>query len=343
MFKSIEDVISKYDGEFNLLNYANGLIIKKNIVAELSCSFDYDMNDYDKHNEQCHYFTGCYKLFGFTSKVLSVKLGNVFLANDSLQYQPAFIAQSEAFENEHGYMPTTEEVFTQGLVLDETFQLPEIHPDLCEFIIDNDDMKSSDPYFNKVEITGLDHMHNAINYHGTLYGDSSGLDIIEYHKPFMHLHLECSNSMLPFYKELLLDAYINLQNKNYKMCAFLAYAAFESFVNIVSKREYKKERLINKFKYTFKLKKVDGNNLNTFDCYTKLLNFYNDNGLSKYRDMIAHGKEDYDIWSDTEGADIADKMFVFTSLSILFYERSMKNLQCFNAYMKSNDLKPHSN
>lgn len=62
MIKSIEDVISQYNGEFNLLNYANGLVIKKNIVAQLSCAFDYDMNDFDKCNEQCHYFTGCYGL-----------------------------------------------------------------------------------------------------------------------------------------------------------------------------------------------------------------------------------------------------------------------------------------
>lgn len=343
MIKSIEDIISQYDGEFNLLNYANGLVIKKNIVAQLSCAFDYDMNDFDKGNEQFHYFTGCYSLSSLTSKVLSVNLGNIFLANDSLQNQPAFIDQSGAFENEYGYVPTIEEVFTEGLVLDDNFQYAEIHPDLCEFIINNDAMKSSNPYFNKVEITGLDYIHNAINYHGTLYGDYYGLDLIEYHKPFMHLHLECSNPMLPFYKELLLDAHINLQNKNYKMCSFLAYAAFESFVNIVSEKEDEEERLIDKFKYIFKSKKIDSNNLNTFDCYTKLLNFYNDNDLSKYRNMIAHGKKDDNIWACTEGADIANKMFVFTSLSILFYEKSMKNLQGFNAYMKSNDLKPRSN
>lgn len=29
MIKSIEDVISQYNGEFNPLNYANGLVIKK--------------------------------------------------------------------------------------------------------------------------------------------------------------------------------------------------------------------------------------------------------------------------------------------------------------------------
>lgn len=57
MFKSIEDVISKYNCEFNFLNYVNGLIIKKNIVAELSCSFDYHMNDYNKYNDQFNYFT----------------------------------------------------------------------------------------------------------------------------------------------------------------------------------------------------------------------------------------------------------------------------------------------
>ncbi|MEB5477819.1 hypothetical protein [Acinetobacter pollinis] len=102
MIKSIEDVISQYNGEFNLFNYANGLVIKRNIVAQLSCAFDYDMNDFDKRNEQCHYFTGCYGLFSFTSKVLSVKLGNIFLTNDSLQNQHAFIAQSEAFENKYG-------------------------------------------------------------------------------------------------------------------------------------------------------------------------------------------------------------------------------------------------
>lgn len=57
MFKSIDDVISKYNGEFNFLNYVNGLIIKNNIVAELSCSFDYHMNDYNKYNDQFNYFT----------------------------------------------------------------------------------------------------------------------------------------------------------------------------------------------------------------------------------------------------------------------------------------------
>lgn len=126
------------------------------------------------------------------------------------------------------------------------------------------------------------------------------------------------------------------------MCAFLAYAASESFVNIVSEKEDEEERLIDKFKYIFKSKKLDGKNLNTFDYYTKLLNFYVDNGLSKYRNIIAHGKEDNNIWIYMEGADIADKIFVFTSLSILFYEQSIKNLQGFNAYIKSNDLKPRS-
>lgn len=84
------------------MNYANGLVIKKNIVAQLSCAFDYGMNDFDKCNEQRHYFTVCYGLFNFKSKVLYVKLGNIFLANDSLQNKPALKAQSKAFENKYG-------------------------------------------------------------------------------------------------------------------------------------------------------------------------------------------------------------------------------------------------
>ena len=62
-----------------------------------------------------------------------------------------------------------------------------------------------------------------------------------------------------------------------------------------AEKEDEEERLIDKFKYIFKSKKIDSNNLNTFDCYTKLLNFYNDNDLSKYRNMIAHGKKDDNI------------------------------------------------
>lgn len=57
MFESIEDVISEYNGEFNFLNYGNGLIIKKNIVAEILCSFVYHMNNYNKYNDQFNYFT----------------------------------------------------------------------------------------------------------------------------------------------------------------------------------------------------------------------------------------------------------------------------------------------
>ncbi|MBJ8428615.1 hypothetical protein [Acinetobacter bereziniae] len=333
MCNIIEKIISNYDGDFQLLNKANNLTTTKQLIAQLSCDFDYHMNGYDKSRMQQHYFTGQYNVGIYTKKILAAQLGKIYFVPDTLKSLPEYKKLKKSFIHKHDYEPEIDELLTQTLELDEVLGSYHIHHHLSCYFMDNDFMDSINPNFTKVEIIGVDNFNCTINYHGSFYGDSSCLNMVEYGQTFMELSLLCSNQNIPFYKELLLDSYIHLEEKNYKMSAFIAFTAFESFVNDVSGREDVEERLVNKFKFAFKSKQVDGKNLNSYDSFTKLLNFYNDENLPEIRNNIAHGKIDFNFWQCNDGLQTACKFFVFSSLVIMCYEKSIKDFKNIDKYL----------
>lgn len=327
MINTIEEIISRCDGDFQFLNNFNDLTNVKRLIAKISCNFDYDMNGYDKLKMQQHYFTGKYNVGIYTKKILTAEINEIYFLTDTIKNLSEYKNLRELFVQKHDYEPEIDELLTETLEFDEVLRDYNIHNDLNRYFLNNESMDSIGPSFTKVELIGLDNIGCNIKYHGSFYGDSINLDIVNNGQAYMKLSLLCSNLNLPFYKELLLDSYIHLGEKNYKMCTFIAYAAFESFINIVSGQEDSEERLLDKFKSLFKTKQVDNKNLNTYDSYTKLINFYKDEKLQEIRNNIAHGKSDNDYWKDDEGLQTAYKMFVFSSLVIMCYEKSIKDFK----------------
>lgn len=351
MYKNIDGIVENYEARLAHLNYANGMVVQKHIIAQLMCDFDYDMNGYEKGRDQYHFFTGAYSLSGITNKVYDVKVGDIYFATDNMIASDAFINQKAIFQEEHFYVPSADEVLTESLMIDPEYRDIDLHPDLDEYFFENSTLDSSNFKFTKFEIIGLDNVKSEIKYHGTLYGDSYGLNTVENRQAYMQLSLECTALNLPFYKELLLDAYSHYQSSNYKMCAFLAFTAFESFINITSDLRYQndssaikpseeKDSLLNKFIEVFKSKQVDEKNFNTFDSFAKLKTFFNSKQLTKTRNAIAHGTEDYCLWKYNEGEVHAKNIYVFTSLVILCYENSLKDLNAFERFMKNLNLAP---
>lgn len=338
MSKNIGEILQNYNGQISLLAQAVGLITKKNLIAQIRCDFDYEMNGYYKGIEQFHFFTGQFGLKGITNKIFAAKLIDLFFVNHDLESSERFISIYNAIEQEHGYKPTVDDVLSESLVYDEFNHLGDMHPDIEAFITLNSEMNHSSPHFKRFKFTGFDNLESSVRFQGTLYGDSHAINIVESNLAFAQMELECSLIGLPFYKDILLDAYQHMQESNYKMCAFLSFAAFESFVNIISRKEDESGRLADKFKTVFREKEVDGKQLNSYDSFTKLIKFYESENLAEVRNSIAHGKEDHDIWIEDEGIELANKLFAFTALVILTYEQSFKKLADFDKFMKDQAL-----
>jgi len=337
----IQDIISQYQNKLENLNSANYMLQVQEKIVQMECSFNYDMNGYDKGVIQPHYFTGQFNFDKDFSKVFSATLGEIFFDPNSVETKAKFQEYADLYYFRHKKDGTAAEVIT------ETIRQPNgylgalnQHDFFSEHLLPNHYLDGTNCKFQNIEGLIVDNNQRCVKFHGTFVAEYSGLEMVEIQPPFLEVTLTCSNPYMPFYKELLLDAYVHLTEKNYKMATFNAHAAFECFVNTQSKSENTAGRLINKFKQAYKTQPVHREKFTGFDTFTKLNTFYTNELLEKVRNDIAHGNTDSDFWQDQAGVITATKMYVFTSLVILCYDQSFKNFKDFEWHMKMKSLNP---
>lgn len=124
---------------------------------------------------------------------------------------------------------------------------------------------------------------------GNFFGDNYDIEPIDWavYAEVELWGLESSEFDEEFYSELLVKAYHAKLDKDYRMSFFLAYSAFEGFINQNSYSEKEEEKLSDKLSKLFKNRFGD---ISKHEIYTSIINDFNKK-LTGLRHDIAHGRK----------------------------------------------------
>lgn len=170
-----------------------------------------------------------------------------------------------------------------------------------------------------LRIRNIDNHHQKICYEGGFFGDSVDMDTITSGwELFSKISLiGVHNQIKEFYKELLAESYLLYINENYKLSYFIAYSAFECFVNTKGGTQDQDGRLKDKISTLYGSK---FNDLSKHQIYTSVIDKFNQS--DKKRNDIAHGREEITI-----NRDDSEKMLLHVSVLMLTYN---DKLMCFD-------------
>jgi len=170
---------------------------------------------------------------------------------------------------------------------------------------------------NHLRIRNVDNLKKNIQYEGAFFGDSYSLDILDFGECGFYSKIQIEGicqSIL--YKDLLGESYLLYLSGNYKLSHFVAYSAFENFLNLKTNSFSVQERLSDKLKKMFKESNIDTNK-NTIYC--SIIN--NFSKQTKRRNNVAHGK------TEKIDATIVELFFIEIITMIILYEKECLNFE----------------
>ncbi len=140
-----------------------------------------------------------------------------------------------------------------------------------------------------VACSGVDLTRKQYSISGNFFGDSYDIEPMDWavYAEVELWGLESSEFDEEFYSELLVKSYHAKLDKDYRMSFFLAYSAFEGFINQNFHSEKEEERLSDKLSQLFKDRFGD---ISKHQIYTTIVNNFKKN-LTQLRHDIAHGRK----------------------------------------------------
>lgn len=163
----------------------------------------------------------------------------------------------------------------------------------------------------QIKIRTIDNIKKEICYEGIYFGDGYGLAVLDYGECgfFAKIKMEgiCKSSL---HNDLLGESYLLYLSGNYKLSYFVAYSAFENFLNLKTNSFQVQERLAEKLKKLFKDNEIDTEkNI----IYCSIIN--NFSKRTKLRNDIAHG-----MLADDITHLIIEEFFIEITTMIILYE-----------------------
>lgn len=164
----------------------------------------------------------------------------------------------------------------------------------------------------EVNFSGADITRKRYSISGNFVGDSSDIDPIDWaiYAEVEFWGLESSDFEEEFYSDLLVKSYNAYLEKDYRMSFFLAYSAFEGFINQNLSSGKEEERLSDKLSKLFKNR---FNDISRHQIYTTIIKDFNGR-LTFLRHDIAHGRKS-DFTEDT-----TREMLIISLLFISSYQ-----------------------
>lgn len=313
------------------LNEKNDLIEKRKTILPINVNINNDFTELDTDRTKDYYFSDSWTYPEECSNVSFIEITNILFVTDLFQSSADYSTFVNEYIDEFYFKPNTQELLeyvsqkkcTNGDTVDSFFD---------GSILDNQDLKHSFDqfHFKNISIQRLNNSTREIGYHGAYYADSFGLDYSN--NAYCSVEFIQAKDELSFYKELLLDAFTHLTEKNYKMAYFNAFTAFENFVNAMSGRATARMKLGTKFNLAY-------NNHSTIRGFASSLVFRQFSsalsGFTKMRNEIAHGSVHTVDWKSPTGEQKALNMYVFSSITMICYENGFQTLDELKAYLKS--------
>lgn len=313
------------------LNDKNDLIERRKAILRINVNIKNDFTELDDENMKDYYFSDSWKYPEECSNVSLVEIEDILFVTDLFQSTQDYSTFVNDFIAEFYFKPNTQEllefVWQKKCTNDET-----VDSFFDGSIMTNDELTHSldQFHFKKLSIQRINNSTRTISYHGAYYADSFGLDYSS--NAYCSVEFIQAKEELSFYKELLLDAFTHLIEKNYKMAYFNAFAAFENFVNAMTGRERERMNLGTKFHLAY-------NNHFTIRGFADSRVFRQlSSALSSFANLrheIAHGSVHTVDWKSETGEQKALNMYVFSSITMICYENGFQTLDELKAYLMS--------
>lgn len=325
---SLQDIFELLAENLTKLNICNNIIERKEVILKTNFNVNLDFTDFDRYVQQPYFFFDAWSFKHLYNKVFTAEIKDTFFVIDTIQSSDDYIELSDQFLLKYAYEPETDELLT--FIHEHARDTGKSIYDYFEGCIsDNDSLQLNRNFHIKaIDIVSINNNTRNIAYHGSFFTDDVGFEYI--HHLYTILEITCSKTKKPFYKELLLEAYSLMQEGNYKMAYFVAYTAFENFVNVKSGEALEAKRLSDKFKDAYN-KHPNIQNFSSHESYRQLIN--NIDYYTHIRNSIAHGQDNQHIWNDECNVKIATEMYIYTSICIICYEKGLRNFKELKKYL----------
>lgn len=140
----------------------------------------------------------------------------------------------------------------------------------------------------------IDNIKKKLYYEGSFFGNHETFDPLDWGIYSLVELNELTQDSSKFYKNLIGESYLLQIESKYKLAYFLAYSAFESFVNKELNIKNDEKRLKEKITELFRTKFPQ---LERHQIYSSVINFYD--GFTENRNNIAHGLNEISISKET--------------------------------------------
>lgn len=208
-------IIPKKPQDFlNEIMKKKNLLVDKSFFIQLDNFPDYDLLPYINNTFNRYIFSNRYKFENVSQMVYKAKLSNfVLFDNDSIDGMCAELNINNSLENEKKLTiayKQNQEIFNEYKFDYESWEEIEIY---------------------KYEITSIDNFSKEIKYQGAFYGHTDSIDN-GYYNFYCILNIYSAlNINRKIYDDLIIESYNLFIEKKYKQAYYIAYSAFENFIN----------------------------------------------------------------------------------------------------------------
>ncbi|MDX8557373.1 hypothetical protein OZ663_11900 [Elizabethkingia sp. HX CGY] len=268
---------SKKKNIIETLLSALNLIEEKTKITKIDFYPDFDIFEYDRHNDKEYYFTGIQTFDNNHNYVLDCEFISPFVFPydrlDEIEEHEDIV-----FSDKENLIESVKELDDFDYNLIEEYSFP----------TDFDGFK-----LNNIKVKYINNTKKEIIYEGGFLGASMNIDP-DFWDLFSYINVKAiKKNQIEFFKDLLGESYILKLEGNYKLSFFILFSALENYINFkLNKTEHEGKRLKELIGEVYKTEH-EIETLISDNLYTSLMNDINKQ-IEK-RNVIAHGKNDINI------------------------------------------------
>ena len=272
-----------------------GILTTKRTVIRIDNNPDYDISKYQREIDADYFFNNFWDFSNELSSVVDIE----FIDNKLFHFDDLERASDEynlPFNGEDHL----EFINTVNSLHKSWFSENGMETDIDQFKL------------HHLRISSIDNIKKKLYYEGSFFGNHETFDPLDWGIYSLVELKGLTQDSSKFYKDLIGESYLLQIENKYKLAYFLAYSAFESFVNKELNRENDERRLKEKINELFRLKFPQ---LERHQIYSSVMNFYDE--FTENRNNIAHGINEISISKENIQSAL---LFILTLINCYEYD-----------------------
>lgn len=250
-----------------------GILTTKRTIIKIDINPDYDISKYQREEDADYYFNNFWDFSNELSSVVSIE----FIENKLFHFDD---------------LERTSEEYNLPFNGEDHLEFINIINSLHKSWFSENGMETDIDQFklHHLRISSIDNIKKKLYYEGSFFGNHETFDPIDWGIYSLVELKGLIQDSSKFYKDLIGESYLLQIESKYKLAYFLAYSAFESFVNKELNKENDERRLKEKISELFRTKFPQ---LERHQIYCSVMSFYDE--FTENRNNIAHGINEISI------------------------------------------------